>query len=100
MCCSCPWRDTFVSKKYRVFLKECTFYVSKFYDPKTLDRHYNRSDVVITLLTNLHTQAGPIPDPKLEPRSCHKVLAVHSEILSGMVEFIKSSDCPDRFNNL
>jgi hypothetical protein len=28
-----------------------------------LDRHYNRSDVVITLLTDLHAQAGPIPEP-------------------------------------
>jgi hypothetical protein len=67
---------------------------------RDLNRHFNRSDVVISLLTNLHTQAGPIPDPKLEPYSCYKVLTTHSEILTGVAEFIKSSDCPNRLTNL
>jgi len=72
--------------------------VSKIMDD--LELHYGRSDVVISLLTDLHERAGPIPDPQLEPRSCHKVLALHSEILSGMSEFIQSSSDQDRHKNL
>ena len=72
--------------------------VSKIMDDLAL--HYGRSDVVISLLTDLHERAGPIPDPQLEPRSCHKVLALHSEILSGMSEFIQSSSDQDQHKNL
>ena len=44
--------------------------------------------------------AGRIPDPKLEPYSSYKVLTTHCEILTGVAEFIKHSECPLRFTNL
>ena len=62
--------------------------------------HFNRSDRVVALLTRLHVQASPKPNPKLEPYSSYKTLTTHCKILTGVSEFIKHSDDPDKYTFL
>ena len=56
---------------------------------------------LLSLSTDLiHVQAGQITDPKLEPYSSYKALTTPCEILTGVSEFIKHSDDPDKYTNL